>query len=97
MRLKTTPQRARTQRRGAAEKICLPVDEAHIWSAGLRVGGPPLCACWDLLSPEEMRVALGRRFAKNRREFLVTRSLLRQILAHYTGRATADLCFDSNS
>jgi 4'-phosphopantetheinyl transferase len=97
MRLKITPQRASTQGRGAAEKICLPVDEVHIWSADLRVGGATLCTCWDLLSPEEMRVALGHRFAKDRREFIVTRALLRQILAHYAGQTTADLCFDSNS
>ncbi len=97
MRLKITLQRALTQRRDAAEKICLPVDEVHIWSAGLRVGGAALCTCWDLLSPEEMRVALCHRFAKDRREFVVTRALLRQILAHYAGRTTADLCFDSDA
>ncbi len=97
MRLKIIPQRALTQWRGAPEKICLPLDEVHIWSAGLRVGCAALCTCWDLLSPEEMRVALSHRFAKDRREFVVTRALLRQILAHYAGRATADLCFDSNS
>jgi 4'-phosphopantetheinyl transferase len=97
MRLKIIPQRALTQWHGAAEKICLPVDEVHIWSAGLRVGGAALCTCWDLLSSEEMRVALSHRFARDRREFVVTRALLRQILAHYTGRAAADLCFDSNT
>jgi len=97
MPLKIIPQRALTQWHGAAEKICLPLDEVHIWSAGLRVGGAALCTCWDLLSAEEMRVALDHRFAKDRREFVVTRALLRQVLAHYAGRATADLCFDSNS
>jgi 4'-phosphopantetheinyl transferase len=97
MRLKIIPQRPLTQWHGAAEKICLPLDEVHIWSADLRVGGAALCTCWDWLSPEEMRVALNHRFAKDRREFVVTRALLRQILAHYAGRATADLCFDSNS
>ncbi len=96
-RLKIIPQRALTQCRGAAKKICLPVNEVHIWSAGLRVGGAALCTCWDLLSPEEMRVALSHRFAKDRREFVVTRALLRQILAHYTGRAATDLSFDSNT
>jgi 4'-phosphopantetheinyl transferase len=96
MRLKITPQRALTQWR-TEEKICLPVDEVHIWLAGLRVGGAALCTCWDLLSQEEMRVALGHRFAKDCREFIVTRALLRQILARYAGRATADLCFDSDS
>ena len=97
MRLKIIPQGALTQWLGAAEKICLPLDEVHIWSAGLRVGGAALCTCWDLLSPEEKRVALCHRFAKDRRKFVVTRALLRQILARYAGRATADLCFDFNS
>src|SRR5260221_11192080 len=59
MPLKIIPQRALTQWRGAAEKICLPLDEVHIWSAGLRVGCAALCTCWDLLSPEEMRVAFS--------------------------------------
>lgn len=97
MRPKIIPQRAVTQGHGEAEKICLPLDEVHIWSAGLRVSGAALCTCWDLLSAEEMRVALNHRFAKDRREFVVTRALLKQILAHYAGRPTADLCFDSNS
>ena len=95
--MKIIPQRALTQWHGAAEKICLPVDEVHIWLADLRVGGAALCTCWDLLSPEEMRVALSHRFANDRREFVVTRALLRQILAHYADRAAADLCLDSNS
>lgn len=97
MRLKIIPQLALTQRHDAAEGICLPPDEVHIWSAGLRVGGAALCTCWDLLSPQEMRVALSHRFARDRREFVVTRALLRQILARYVGRATTDLCFDFNS
>jgi 4'-phosphopantetheinyl transferase len=96
MRLKITPQRALTQWR-TEEKICLPVDEVHIWLAGLGVGGAALCTCWDLLSPKEIQVALGHRFARDCREFIVTRALLKQILARYAGRATADLCFDSNS
>jgi 4'-phosphopantetheinyl transferase len=97
MRLKIISQSALTQWRGAAEHTCLPVDEVHIWWAGLRVRGAALCTHWDLLSPEEMRFALAHRFAKDRREFVVTRALLRQILAHYAGQSAADLCFDSNS
>jgi 4'-phosphopantetheinyl transferase len=97
MRLKIIPERALTQGFGAAERIWLPVDEVHIWSVDLRLGGAAVCTCWDLLAPEERWVALGYRFAKDRREFVVTRALLRQILARYTGRATADLCFDFNS
>jgi 4'-phosphopantetheinyl transferase len=97
MRLKTISSLARTQWWGAAQKVCLPADEVHIWSADLRIGSADLCACWDLLSPEEKRFALAHRFSTDSREFAVTRALLRQILAHYAGRAAAGLCFDSTS
>jgi 4'-phosphopantetheinyl transferase len=80
-----------------AGEVRLPPNEVHIWSAGLRVEGAAFCACWDVLSPEESRRASSYRFAKDRREFVVTRAVLRQILAHYTGESAADLCFDSSS
>jgi 4'-phosphopantetheinyl transferase len=97
MRLKTIAQLPPTQGPGRAQKTCLPADEVHIWSAGLRAGRAVLCTCWDLLSAEEKRFALAHRFAKDRREFVVTRALLRNILAHYAGQAAAYVCFDSNS
>jgi 4'-phosphopantetheinyl transferase len=91
------PQQAMKPWQSVAGEVRLPPHEVHIWSAGLHVEGAALCACWDLLSPEEARRASSYRFAKDRREFVITRAVLRQILAHYTGESSADLCFDSSS
>jgi 4'-phosphopantetheinyl transferase len=79
------------------EKLSLPAEEVHIWSIDLRLAGGALCACWDLLSSEEMRLALRRRFAEDFREFVVCRALLRKILAQYGDDSPQDLCFDSTS
>jgi 4'-phosphopantetheinyl transferase len=91
------PQQAMTQWPGVADEVRLPPHEVHIWSAGLHLEGAALCACWDLLSREETRRASTYRFAKDRREFVVTRAVLRQILADYTDQPAAALCFDSSS
>lgn len=74
----------------------LPLDEVHIWRVGLQMESSALWACWDLLSPEETRVASSYRFVKDLREFVITRAVLRQILARYTGQSPADLRFESN-
>jgi 4'-phosphopantetheinyl transferase len=86
-----------TESRRLTEKIPLPTEEVHIWSIDLRLGRAAMCACWDLLYPEEVRLALRRRFANDFREFVVTRALLRKILAQYVDCSPADLCFDSSS
>jgi 4'-phosphopantetheinyl transferase len=97
LNLNVVPQQAMKPWQSVADEVRLPPHEAHIWSAGLHVQGSAFCACWDVLTPEETRLASSYRFAKDRREFVVTRAVLRQILAHYTGEAAADLCFDSSS
>jgi 4'-phosphopantetheinyl transferase len=86
-----------TESRRLTEKIPLPTEEVHIWSIDLRLGRAAMCACWDLLCPEEARLAMRRRFANDFREFVVTRALLRKILAQYVDCSPADLCFDSSS
>lgn len=96
MRLTTVSEQALLPGRSAAENVCLLPSEVHIWWVGLQLEGSALCACWDLLSPEETRLASSHRFVKDLREFVVTRAVLRQILAQYTGRSAADLRFDSS-
>lgn len=81
----------------AADELRLPAGEVHIWWVRLQMEGPALCACWDLLSPEETRIASSYRFVKDMREFVVTHAVLRQLLSRYTGEAPADLRFASNS
>ena len=79
-----------------ASDLRLPLDEVHIWRVGLQMEGSALWACWDLLSPEETRIASSYRFVKDLREFVITRAVLRQVLARYTGQSPPDLRFESN-
>jgi 4'-phosphopantetheinyl transferase len=78
-------------------EIDLPADELHVWWIRLHVETSALCACWDLLSPEEAVRASTYRSASDRREFLVTRAALRHVLAQYTGYEPAGLIFDFGS
>ena len=77
-----------------AGEVRLAPGEVHIWWVGLRVQGAALCACWDSLPEEEARQASNYRFAKDLREFVVRRAVLRQLLAGYSGRRAAELLFD---
>jgi len=96
MRLSVAPRQSLAPWRGAADELHLPLGEVHLWWVGLHMEGPALCACWDLLSAEETRVASSYRFVKDLREFVITRAVLRRILARYTGQSPADLRFESN-
>ena len=80
----------------AAGGLRLPPDEVHIWRVALQMESSALWACWDLLSPEETRLASSYRFVKDLREFVITRAVLRQVLTRYTGQSPADLRFESN-
>ena len=59
-----SPWALRTSRLNVADQIGLPADEVHIWWAGLRVESSALCACWDLLSQEETKLASSLSFCK---------------------------------
>lgn len=89
MRLSIVP----SPERSAPSEVRLPPGEVHIWWAGLRVEGAALCACWDSLPSEEARQASKHRFAKDCREFVVRRAVLRQLLARYSRQRAAELHF----
>lgn len=97
MRLTALSRQALARSRDAADALRLPPGEVHIWRVALDMEGPAFCACWDLLSPEETRVASQYRFVKDLREFVITRAVLREILARYTCQSAADLRFESNA
>lgn len=97
MRLSALARQTPPSSGGLTQGLRLPSGEVHIWWVGLHVEGAALCACWDLLSPEETRAASSYRFVKDLREFVVTRAVLRQILARYTGQSPSDLRFESGS
>jgi 4'-phosphopantetheinyl transferase len=95
MRLTAVARQTVASWRGPAKDLPLPSGEVHIWWVGLHLEGSALCACWDLLSPEETRVASSYRFVKDLREFVITRAVLRQILTRYTGQSANDLRCES--
>ena len=78
------------------EKFSLSPEEVHIWWIDLNLRGATVCACWDLLSPEEKQTSLRYRFAKDRREFVGRRAMLRQVVAQYCDGLAVDLCFDTD-
>ncbi len=101
MRLTTTPTRLSivppqnvSECPDPANEVRLAPGQVHIWWTGLRVKSAALCACWDSLPAHEARQASNYRFAKDCREFVVRRAVLRQILARYSGRPAAELLVD---
>lgn len=78
----------------AANDFRLASGQVHIWWMGLRVEGAALFACWDSLPANEAKQASHYRFAKDCREFVVRRAVLRQLLGRYSGRPAAELLFD---
>lgn len=101
MRLSTTRKRLNTvspqnvdESSRLANEVRLAPGQVHIWWMGLRVEGAALCACWDSLPAQEARQASTYRFAKDCREFVVRRAVLRQILGQYSGRPAAELLLD---
>jgi 4'-phosphopantetheinyl transferase len=97
MHLSPAPYQIPPSWRVPAGDLRLPLDEVHIWRVGLQMESSALWACWDLLSPEETWVASSHRFVKDLREFVITRAVLRTLLAHYTGQSPVGLRFESNS
>src|SRR5690242_20462405 len=95
MRMSAAPHQVQPPWHAAADELRLPAGEVHIWWVRLQMKGSALCQCWDLLSPEETRIASSHRFVKDLREFVITRAVLRQILARYTGQSAGDLRFNS--
>lgn len=97
MRLSIVPPQRPNERLTAANDFRLPPGEVHLWWTGLRVEGAALCACWDCLPSDEARQASKHRYAKDCREFVVRRAVLRQLLARYSGQRAAELLFGFGS
>ena len=66
-------------------------EQLHLWV--VRPGRTSVEDLASALSPDELHRASRFRFEKNRREFVVSRSALRKILAAYTGVGEVDLTF----
>jgi 4'-phosphopantetheinyl transferase len=69
-------------------------DGVDLWLVDLSIPDDQRVAMAQVLSPDEVERAARYRFDKDRRRYEIRRSVLRHILAAYTGIAAADLVFE---
>jgi 4'-phosphopantetheinyl transferase len=72
-------------------------DEVHIWLASYKMFHAQLAELHDLLTVDEAERAARFRFEKDRERFIVTHSMLRKLLASYTGISPDQLAFQHNA
>jgi 4'-phosphopantetheinyl transferase len=68
-------------------------EEIHCWAVSLCQPSDALNELSLLLSPDEIKRAAGFRVEHARRNFVITRGTLRQMLSHYTGVVPTELAF----
>jgi 4'-phosphopantetheinyl transferase len=73
------------------ELLILAQNEVHIWRAWLPCDASMLAGCEKALTPAEKERAGRFLFEKAKREFVGTRSVLRQLLAGYLGGNPPDI------
>ncbi len=71
--------------------MSLPPHEIHLWLCARPLAAHPALA--TLITPAEQQQAANIASLSRRTEWLAGRTLLRQCLAHYTGRNALDLAF----
>ncbi|MCU7495887.1 MAG: 4'-phosphopantetheinyl transferase superfamily protein [Ignavibacteria bacterium] len=76
------------------EKYLLKEDEVHVWhvDAGLVSSSE----FWNVLNGEETERARRYHFSKDRENFLVSRGVLRSLIAHYTNNSPENVEFHYN-
>ena len=74
--------------------IEIGADEVHLWETPLSIWELELAHIQDLLSPEEREYA-GDSTTRARRQYVISRGMLRQLLSRYLGQPTADLRFET--
>src|SRR5262245_10084842 len=74
--------------------VGLPADATHLWRASLDLPQETTDALCNLLPADEQARAERFLLDKHRRRFIVARSVLRNILAHYLGADAAKVAFD---
>jgi len=72
----------------------IPAGVARIWHWPLDVSALEVADLKKVLSPDEMERAERYRFDQHRNEFILTRALLRIVLASYTAQSPESLSFD---
>ena len=76
--------------------LILSEEEAHVWRADLEIDERVQSSLLNLLSPDEKRRALKFRFAKDSRNFIATRGILRSLIGKYLEIKPAEVCFQYN-
>ena len=72
----------------------IPAGVARIWHWPLDVSALEVADLKKVLSPDEMERAERYRFDQHRNEFILTRAVLRIVLASYTAQSPESLSFD---
>ena len=68
-------------------------DEVHLWETPLSIWELELAHIGDVLSPDEREYAAAFHNERARRQFVISRGMLRQLLSRYLDRPTADIRF----
>ena len=75
------------------DKLSLGEKEAHIWRADLEFDEPLQSSFLKLLSPDEKSRAAKFRFAKDSRNFIIARGILRLLISKYLEMNPAEISF----
>lgn len=70
-------------------------DEVHLWETPLSIWEFELAHIGDALSPDERVYAAAFHNERARRQFVISRGMLRQLLSRYLDRPTADIQFET--
>ena len=80
----------------APDNLILSGEDAHIWRADLEVDEYIQTSFLKLLSPDEKNRAQKFRFAKDSRNFIVARGILRSLIGKYLEINPAEISFQYN-
>ena len=75
------------------DNLILSEDEAHIWRADLELDEYVQSTFLKVLSTDEQKRAQKFRFAKDSRNFIAARGILRSLIGKYLERDPAEISF----
>ncbi len=65
--------------------LCCDADDVHVWQVALDATASQLTGLWSLLSPDERERARQFHLARHSTRYIVSRGVLRRLLAAYLG------------
>lgn len=75
--------------------IEIAANEVHLWETPLTIWELELAHIGDVLSVDEREYAAAFRNEKARRQYVISRGMLRQLLSRYLGQPTTDIRFET--